>query len=363
MNLIEKPKLWLLTPLLAAIFAGCAGGTLSRSVGRADNGMPQVHRSTIRAVSAVPEWLRAYSEQSSSVIAPGAARKGMYVSSFNGTEVEGFGNAGKGPLCTVDTGKDAYVNDIAVDPKGNLIVPLGGSKEIAVYRGPGMCGTEVGSFSDPYGQPSDAASLNATTGTIAVANIVGSGSSPGNIAICTLKAGCTKELTNPNIAGYGGGVAMAPNGDCWLTSDQVGSYYIYPPAMTYWKSCTGSGEAVTGYQNTAYGSISIDSHGDLVSLDLGGYYQDSQLWVYKGCNPNCTLVGGPFPLHAREVFGGLNQKSDEYGVTEYRGAFYPYSLTDIYRYSPTRVTYKYSFRNFLGAYEPEGFAFSPSSKR
>ncbi|MGA7355799.1 MAG: hypothetical protein WBW76_10255, partial [Candidatus Cybelea sp.] len=137
---------------------------------------------------------------------------------------------------------------------------------------------------------------------------------------------------------------------------------IYPPTMTYWKGCSGSGEAVTGYQNKAYGSISIDSHGYLVSLDLGSYYQDSQLWVYKGCNPNCTLVGGPFPLHGREVYGGLNQKSDSYGVTEYRGASYPYTLTDIYKYSPTRVTYKYSFRNFLGGDSPEGFAFNPSPK-
>jgi hypothetical protein len=271
--------------------------------------------------------------------------------------------AGRGPRCTVSTGNGAYVNGIAVDPKGSLIVPLGGPESIAVYRGPNMCGPEGGSFSDPYGQPSDAASMNAITGTIAVANIVGQGSSAGNIAICSLKAGCTKELTNPNVVGYAGGVAMAGNGDCWLTSDRFGSYYIYPPAMTYWKGCTGSGEAVTGYQNKGYGSISIDSHGYLVSLDLGSYYQNSQLWVYKGCNPNCALVGGPFPLHGREVYGGLNQKADAYGVTEYSGASYPYTLTDIYKYSPKHVTYKYSFRNFLGGDSPEGFAFSPSPKR
>jgi hypothetical protein len=360
MNLTRKSRLWLAVLPVAAAVAGCSGGTLS-GLGTSDNAMAGTGASRTQAVRALPGWLRGSDERSfRRVGAPESGSKGIYVSAFNGTEVEGFATSGKGPRCTVDTGKSGSVNDVAADPKGNLIVPLGGAESVTVYRGPKMCGPEVGSFSDPYGQPSDAASMNATSGTIAVANIVGVGSSVGNIAICTLKAGCTKELSNPNIIGYAGAIAMAKNGDCWLTSDRFGSYYIYPPTMTYWKGCSGSGQAVTGYQNKAYGSISIDSHGYLVSLDLGNYYQDSQLWVYKGCNPNCTLVGGPFPLHGREVYGGLNQKSDTYGVTEYRGASYPYTLTDIYKYSPTRVTYKYSFRNFLGGESPEGFAFDPS---
>ena len=129
---------------------------------------------------------------------------------------------------------------------------------------------------------------------------------------------------------------MARNGDCWATSDGVYSYYISPPTMTYWKGCSGAGEAVSGYKNTAYGSISIDAHGYLVSLDLGSAYGSSQLWVYKGCNPDCTLVGGPFALHGRGVFGGLNANSNEYGMTNYEEGSYPYTLTDIYQYSPDR---------------------------
>lgn len=362
MKFIGKSRLYLTALPLGALVAGCSDGTFS-SFGGHDNAVAKIASSPTQIVRALPPWLHARSERSSRpVLAPAATRKGIYVTAFASGVIEGFSIAGKGPRCQTYTGHQSAMNDIAVDPRGDLIVPLGGSESVSVYGGPNMCGPEVGSFSDPYGQPSNAASMNALKGTIAVANIVGPGSSAGNIAICTLKSGCTKELTNSNVIGYAGGIALAKNGDCWLTSDLFYSYYISPPTMTYWKGCTGSGEAVTGYQNSAYGSISIDSHGYLVSLDLGSYYQNSQLWVYKGCNPQCKLVGGPFPLQGREVFGGLNKKSNEYGVTVYEGDSYPNTMTDIYEYTPTSIKYKFSFPNDLGGYDPEGFAFSPSPK-
>ena len=90
------------------------------------------------------------------------------------------------------------VNDIAVDGKGNLIDPDGGTRTVIVFKGPGMCGPSIGSVSDPYGQPSDAASINAATGTIAVANIFGT-SGPGSISLCTLPGGCFANLTNPHM--------------------------------------------------------------------------------------------------------------------------------------------------------------------
>ena len=109
----------------------------------------------------------------------------------------GFSMAGKGPRCDVFTGGSEGVNDIFADPKGNLIVPLGSPRTVNVYHGPNMCGPKAGSFSDPYGQPSDSASLNALKGTIAVANIVGSGSGAGNIAICTLKERLHERTDEP----------------------------------------------------------------------------------------------------------------------------------------------------------------------
>lgn len=361
MNLIRESRLWLTVSLLAMV-AGCSGGALSSVA--PDNPLSGTGTSRPLIVRALPEWLHERGEGPfPQVLARPPLRKGMYTSSFVGTDILGFSMAGKGPRCLVNAGGTG-INDIAVDPNGNLIVPVGSTELVKVYQGPTLCGPEAGSFSDPYGQPSDAATTDALKGTIVVANIVGNNSSPGNLAICTLKRGCTKELTNPNIIGYVGSVALAKNGDCWATSDLFASYYVSPPTMTFWKGCAGSGEAVTGYRNTAYGSISIDSNGYLVSLDLGGFYgsDSSQLWVYKGCNPNCKLVGGPFPLRGHAVFGGLNQKSNEYGVTNYLGNSYPYTMTDIYSYSPTSVTYKFGFQNREEGVDPEGFAFSPSLK-
>lgn len=362
MNLIQKSRRWLLVSPLAAMVAGCSGGPLSSVA--PNSGPSGVGTSPTLIARAMPEWLRGDGgEQSPHIVPLRHRRKGIYTSSLSGTDVLGFTMAGEGPRCLLNTGGTG-INDIAVDPKGNLVVPIGSNEQISVYKGPDMCGSEAGSFSDPYGQPSDAATMNALKGTIVVANIVGSRSYTGNVAICTLKAGCTKELTNPNIIGYVGSVALAKNGDCWATSDLFASYYVSPPTMTYWKGCTGSGEAVTGYQNRAYGSISIDSHGYLASLDLGGFYgsDSSALWVYKGCNPKCTLVGGPFPLRGHAVFGGLNDKSNEYGVTNYLGGSYPYTMTDIYSYSPKKVAYKFSFQNREEGVDPEGFAFNPSPK-
>lgn len=362
MIVIRKSRFWLLLSPAAAMVAGCSGGTFSSVA--PNNGPSGVGTSQARIVRALPEWLHGGGERlRPRVVAPRHLRKGIYTSSFSGTDVLGFTMGGKGPRCLLNSGGTG-INDIVVDPKGNLIVPIGSNESINVYKGPDMCGPQAGSFSDPYGQPSDAATMNALKGTIVVANIVGSGGYTGNVAICTLKGGCTKELTNPNIIGYVGSVALAKNGDCWATSDVFESYYVSPPTMTYWKGCTGSGEAVTGYQNTAYGSISIDSHGYIAALDLGGVYgsDSSALWVYKGCNPKCTLVGGPFALRGHAVFGGLNDKSNEYGVTNYLGGSYPYTMTDIYSYSPKKVTYKFGFQNREEGVDPEGFAFNPSPK-
>ncbi len=297
---------------------------------------------------------------------PGKATSGIYVSVSNGT-IEGFSSTGKALLCTIHLTVNA-LDDVAADPNGNLIVPLGqaySSGSVDVYRGPSMCGTQVGSFSDPYGYPINAVSMNALTGTIAVANEfrVG-GSTGGNVAICTLKGGCTQELTGPNIIGAVAGIAMAKNGDCWLSSTKwysavTRNFYYDSAQLTYWKRCRGVGQAVTGYQNEAYGSISIDSHGNLVSLDEGNYYsRHSQLWVYKGCDPKCTLVGGPFHLRGQyDTFGALNDKNDEYGIAETQ-----HPVVDIYKYNPTSVTYMHSFSDSLPIHEVAGFAFSPSAK-
>ncbi len=57
--------------------------------------------------------------------------------------------------------------------------------------------------------------------------------------------------------------------------------------------------------NTYYGGLDIDKNGNIVAISAF----DSNVYVYSGCNPACTLVGGPFPMHGEAVFGHLNKQS------------------------------------------------------
>ncbi|MGB8908565.1 MAG: hypothetical protein WCC84_07420 [Candidatus Cybelea sp.] len=301
------------------------------------------------------------------IAAPATAMAGIYVSAYSDTSILGFKSdyrRGRGPMCVVYSGY-VWPNGIAADGEGNLIVPRQIDDTLAVYSGPGMCGTKLGEFRDPYGPPVNAASLNAATGVIAVANAHDRGHLErrvGGLVLCTLKR-CTKKLTNPNITGYAFGVAVAKNGDCWLASENAG---YAGAALTYWPSCTGPGEAATGFMNASYGGLSIDKNGNLVSVDvIGGASGGGQLWVYSGCNPACTVVGGPFPLQGNPMQGALNGKGDTFGVMETNGAIggniTQGGSVDIYAYSPTKLSYKYSFATGLApAASPEGFAYSPA---
>jgi len=289
------------------------------------------------------------------ILVPDAAKSGIYLSSYHGTSVYGFKSNFKhdhGPMCSVYIGPFRNVNGIAADPEGDLIGPRGSPHSVVVYAGPDLCGPQLGEFSDPFGEPEAAISANAATGTILLADLSGPKHSIiGNIAICTLKSGCTKKLTNPNITGNGSGVALAKNGDCWLTSENAGSTSV---AMTYWPGCTGRGEAATGFNSTSVGSLSLDKQGNLVSVDWDGG-NAGQLWVYSGCNPACTLVGGPFALEGNPIYGALNATGDTFGTME-SGLF---GIVDIYKYAPMKLTYEYSFNSGIAS-APLGFAYSPA---
>jgi hypothetical protein len=290
------------------------------------------------------------------IAAPDAAKRGIYVDSFDGTSIYGFKSGykqGYGPMCTLFTGQ-VYINGIAADPSGNLIVPQNNGRWVKIYQGPDMCGTLLGFFKDPYGQPANAATLNAATGTIAIADIVDHGKAEGNLAVCSLATGCTGKL-RPKFKGYAIGVALAKNGDCWLTVENAP---FTAAGMTYWRGCTGSGKLVSGFKNISYGGLSIDKNSNLVSVDFRGG-TTGQLWVYSGCNPHCRLVGGPFQLQGQPFFGALNAKGDTFGTIE---SEFPYGGTvDIYKYTPTKVAYEYSFdSSFAAVSAPEGFAYSPA---
>jgi hypothetical protein len=309
------------------LLAGCAAGGISPSV-------------TEQPVSVIPTWMRTVAMR---VLPPQPfvfavkPKTGIYAAEFWGSDVLGYrggNNRNKSASCKVTA---TYVNGFGVDHSGNLVVPNGFPTEVSIYKGPTMCGKPMATFSDPYGQASDAATENATTGTIVVGNIeVGSGNKAGNVAICSVSKGCTRVLKNSHIKYYGGGVALAKNGDCWFTSENNQS--LSGARLTYFKRCAGSGQTATGWKNKYYGGLIIDHAGNLISVD----FNTPAVWVYKGCNPACQVVGGPFQLQGISFYGGLNAKGTELALGDAQ-----YGQVDVYGYSPTALTYRYSFNRGL----------------
>ena len=72
----------------------------------------------------------------------------------------------------------------------------------------------------------------------------------------------------------------------------------------------------------------------------------------------CTLVGGPFALHGETFWGHLNQDS-----TAFATANYVAGEVDVYKYSPTALTFLYSFTKGLTPSDSvKGAAYNPRSK-
>ena len=339
MRLRDPSRCALTNCVAVALLAGC--GAAQPPIG-APGAMPQSSAIATRAATplghGVPE--------------PDGATKGMYVSEFFGSEILGYAHSnrhGKPPVCTIPG--VSYVNDLAVDAKGNLIDPDGGSRTIKVFQGPGMCGPEVGSISDPYGQPADATSVDAVAGTIVVGNEFDGPPSkdyPGSISLCTLKTGCTTNLTNPKISEVAG-VAQSKNGDCWASTRTLSGR----ATLFYFKHCAGSGQAATHFENGYYGGLDIDNNGNLVAVS----FFDSKLFIYKGCNRVCTLVGGPFSMRGLPFFGHLNGISTRFAVGDYASA-----QVDVYSYSRASLQYLYSFSGISESNDLGGVAYNPRSK-
>ncbi|HKU80779.1 MAG TPA: hypothetical protein VJP76_01320 [Candidatus Tumulicola sp.] len=249
---------------------------------------------------------------------------------FYGTTVYGFKRSGKGAaVCTING--VASVNDLASDAKGDLIEPDGGGHELRIYRP--QCGAVLQTVADPYGQPADATSADATRDTIAVANIFGPHGTSGSISLCSLKSGCTTNLTNPNMHEVVG-VAMSAAGDCWASAEDANNR----ANLTYFKGCKGSGETATGFINPDFGGLDIDAAGNLVSFSGAS----AQLYVYSGCNPRCKLAGGPFSMGGTSAYGHLNRTRDKLAVADYQ-----HGQVDLYTYTPTVVNYVGSFNTGL----------------
>jgi len=352
------------TATAVALLAGCSGFTSSTGsmspVGAsgANNALGVNHGYAVKSL--IPEGFRPLSYGIlHGIQAPATAMKGIYVSEDSGTSIFGYktiNKKNKAPRCTVPFAV-SHPDDIDVDGAGNLIDPDGGTRSIIIGQGPDMCGAEAASIHDPYGQPTDASSANAITGKIAVANIIGSSSGPpGSISVCTVAGGCTVNLTNAAMY-LVIGVAMANNGDCWGGAQNYGS----AATLIYFAGCAGAGVQASGFTNTSFGGIDLDKFGHLVTVDFAAVAVN----VYSGCNPVCTLIGGPFPLEGGAVFGHLNKGSSKFATGDYVNG-----QVDIYKYhssktgAGTSLTYEYSFNNGLDASkEVEGVAFNPRSKQ
>lgn len=333
----------LLLAFLLSLLGGC---------GAAGNVSPPAASS--QPVSVVPNWMQRFAMRAlptQPMIFEPKRKSGIYAAEFYGTDLFGYRNPDRrndGPVCKVPA---ESVNGLGVDRAGNLIVPNGYPAHISVYRGPALCGKLLGMVSDPYGQASDAASTNAATGTIVVANIEASHTKVvGNIALCTLAKGCTRDLKSSNITYYGGGVALAKNGDCWMASEDNPS--LSAAALTYFQHCKGSGKAARGWKNAYYGGLIIDKKGNLLSID----FNTPALWIYKGCDPDCRVVAGPFALQGDSFYGNLNAKGNELALGDIQ-----YGQVDVYRYAHKALKYKYSFSEGLNqSYDVESAGFTPA---
>lgn len=355
----------LCTTVAVGLLAGCSGSNLG-STGTSLPGVGTQVQSGPRVapLSIVPSWMHPAGVGRLHLnlrLVPNKKSTGLiYASEFLGYEVFGYPNpnSGNNPAsCTLGSASNYlyYVNGFGVDPKGNVMLPAYTGKDsgylsINVYKP--NCGAQVWQAEIDTGQPADAYSSNALTGKVLVGLLADyDDSDHGAALICTQSGGCGTALTNSSMTGYAAGVAMAKNGDCWVSGEeQSNSGFV----LIYFKGCTGSGTVATGTSNAYYGGLFIDTKGNLGSIDLSG-----TLYVYKGCNPTCSLVSTT-TLAGESLFGGLNSKGNQLAIGDVGNG-----TVDVYTYSPTSgATYSYSFSNGLTASDDvEAAHFAPSNKK
>jgi hypothetical protein len=349
------------TMVAAGLLAGCSGSNLGSSLPSAGSQSQIARGAHVAPVSMVPAWMQPAGVNRlrlhDIIINPDKKKKKgglIYASQFYESQINGYPNPNKGdsgPTCTLGTSSNPLdsVNGFGTDSKGDVIVPADGADGFVVDVFAPNCGSSLWSASVSSGQPADAYATNATSQAL-VGEIIDDSTDAGAVMICSKASGCGTPFSNSAVTGYGGGVTMAKNGDCWFSAEKA-SFTGF--VLVYFKGCTGSGEVATGTSNEYYGGLFIDSKGNLGSIDLSG-----TLYVYSGCNPACKLVSSS-ALHGESIFGGLNKKGNQFVVGNYGN-----SEVDVYTYSPTKgATYSYSFNNGITSGEDsEAAHFAPGLK-
>jgi hypothetical protein len=104
--------------------------------------------------------------------------------------------------------------------------------------------------------------------------------------------------------------------------------------------------------------VDVDNKGNIVTFNWHGS-AGTDLWVYSGCNPACTSVSDNSLTNNSALFGHIGRQGERLIVGAYLAG-----QADIYAYTPTTLTYYYSFNNGLTASGlVEAAAYSPSSKK
>ena len=279
--------------------------------------------------------------------------QGIYVSTDS--DVYGYALAdreARRPICTISvpTGYDG--RNISVDPKGNLLVPH--DQAVSVFAGPRMCGKRVLDAGYRYGgRPMDVASLDALNSGTAVAAVNYSSSGYGTFVFCTLaqSSQCAIPRMVPGIFDSVA-VTIDGTGNCWVSAQTYTSQPLYyvprsPSGIAIATAPCFAGVATTGTLNAAFGGLDIDRQGNLVTIDPT---KAGRVFIYRGCDPVCRIIGGPFPLRHPGTYGHLNHAGTLFAVATQSGV-------DVYNYRAAALTYAYTFATDIS--NITAVAFSP----
>jgi hypothetical protein len=341
----------LCTLAAAGLLAGCSGA------GSTSSSLP-----TVEKVNLIPAWMRpagiAPLHLNARALKEKKSKSLIYADAYYGATLGGYPDPNKDndpPTCTLGSSSNYldYVNGFGTDPAGDTMIPAltpsgGGYFSINVFKP--NCGALAWDETFSSGDPVDAATnaKSAVTGTVLVS--LENSKGEGELVFCSQSGGCGTPFGSSSVTGYGGGVAIAKNGDCWLSAESASfSGFV----LVYFKGCTGSGQAATGTSNKYYGGLFIDTKGNLGSIDLSG-----SLYVYSGCNPACTLLSSS-TLEGESIFGGLDEKGVTFATGDYAN-----SDVDVYSYSPSGVKYEYSFNSGMTPGDDQEAAhFAPRNKK
>ncbi len=252
------------------------------------------------------------------------APMGFAVSEFFGSRVFIFpadNHTDGPPICTVH---GSHVGDVTSDKSGNLYVPNGDGTIVEYAHG---CGPVIATWSDQAGQPIDVA-INGTT--IYAAN-AGTGSSPGNVAVC-VDGRCDRLLTHPGIALLFG-IAVDKDGNVWAAVSTATAN----AALVVWPAGRMPGRIVRGYVNPDPAGLEIDDAGTLLSIDAfrPGVYAYTCIARAASCRKL-----GHWPLRYETFFGKLDAAN-----AQFQAANGGSGAVDVYKYPG--FAYQYSYDNSL----------------